>query len=81
MSLPENRFADLFFDPEPTHRRLARQLYADAADLPIVSPHGHVDPWLFVDEETRFGTLPSCSSSPTTTFTACSTRRVYRWRR
>ena len=51
----ENRFTDLFFDPEPAQRNLARQLYASAADLPIVSPHGHVDPWLFVDENARFG--------------------------
>jgi glucuronate isomerase len=51
----QDSFTHLFFDPEPAQRRLARQLYEGAADLPIVSPHGHVDPWLFADEQTRFG--------------------------
>ncbi len=44
-----------FFDPEPAQRRLARQLYDSVANLPIVSPHGHVDPNLFASEEARFG--------------------------
>jgi glucuronate isomerase len=35
---------DRFFDPEPTVRRHARSLYQGTRDLPIVSPHGHVDP-------------------------------------
>ncbi|MDY0020360.1 MAG: glucuronate isomerase [Anaerolineae bacterium] len=47
---------DRFFDAEPTQRRVARELYAQVADLPIVSPHGHVDPRLFVDEQASFGT-------------------------
>ena len=55
MTSDTDRFADLFFDPEPTQRDLARRLYASAADLPIVSPHGHVNPWLFVDETASFG--------------------------
>ena len=50
--LPEDRF----FDPEPTQRRIARELYDLAAGLPIVCPHGHVDPWLFADEDATFGT-------------------------
>lgn len=49
-----NRFENLFFDPEPARRELARRLYAAVAGLPIVSPHGHVDPWLFVKEDARF---------------------------
>jgi glucuronate isomerase len=47
---------DRYFNPEPAQRRLARQLYGQVAALPIISPHGHVDPWLFVDEEASFGT-------------------------
>jgi len=50
--LPEDRY----FDPDPAQRRLARELYETVADLPIVSPHGHVDPRLFADEEATFGT-------------------------
>jgi glucuronate isomerase len=49
------RFENLFFDPEPGQRELARQLYAAVATLPLVCPHGHVDPWLFADENATFG--------------------------
>jgi len=45
---------DRFFDPDPAIRGLARELYLTIAHLPIVSPHGHVDPWLFADGSKRF---------------------------
>jgi glucuronate isomerase len=35
---------DRCFDPDPAVRRVARELHAATRDLPIVSPHGHVDP-------------------------------------
>ena len=35
---------DRFFDPDPTRRRIARALYEEVRGLPIVGPHGHVDP-------------------------------------
>jgi glucuronate isomerase len=47
---------DRFFDPDPVQRRVARELYDGVATLPIVSPHGHVDPRLFADEDATFGT-------------------------
>ena len=47
---------DRFFDPDPTQRRVARELYAGVAGLPIISPHGHVDPRLLADENASFGT-------------------------
>ena len=50
--LPEDRF----FDPDPTQRRVARELYAGVTGLPIISPHGHVDPRLLADENASFGT-------------------------
>jgi glucuronate isomerase len=46
---------DRFFSPDPATRGIARELYAQAADLPIVSPHGHVEPGLFAHPEARFG--------------------------
>jgi glucuronate isomerase len=46
---------DRFFDPDPTQRKFAREIYAEIAELPIVSPHGHVDPRLFSDEKATFG--------------------------
>ena len=55
MNSESDRFSNLLFDPEPTQRELARRIYATAAGLPIVSPHGHVDPTLFVDENGSFG--------------------------
>ncbi len=36
-----------FFDSDPAIRRIARDLYLGVKNLPIVSPHGHVDPRLF----------------------------------
>jgi glucuronate isomerase len=46
---------DRFFGPDPTQRRVARELYESVADLPLVCPHGHVAPRLFVDEDAAFG--------------------------
>ena len=46
---------DRYFDPDPAQRAMARQLYAIVADLPLVCPHGHVDPRLFADPDYRFG--------------------------
>lgn len=43
--------ADYLFPAEPTERAIARRLYAEVRDLPIVSPHGHTDPaWFAYDE-------------------------------
>ena len=41
---------DRFFGPEPSVRRVARKLFEETRDLPIVSPHGHVDPQLLADD-------------------------------
>jgi len=38
-----------FFDPDPTVRKIAIELYEQVRDLPIVSPHGHVDPRLLAE--------------------------------
>ena len=47
---------DRFFSPDSTTRDIARDLYQTVAALPIVSPHGHVDPRLFFDPDATFGT-------------------------
>lgn len=44
---------DRYFDAEPAVREVARHLYSKVKDLPIVSPHGHVDPKIF-SENTPF---------------------------
>ena len=46
---------DRFFDPDPTQRALARELYETVAALPLICPHGHVDPRLFADPAYSFG--------------------------
>ena len=40
-----------FFDPDPTMRKIAIELYEDVKDLPIVCPHGHVDPAMFSENQ------------------------------
>jgi len=47
---------DRYFDPELNQRKIARELYQNVADVPIISPHGHVDPKLFLNEKVSFGT-------------------------
>ncbi|MEJ3743058.1 glucuronate isomerase [Actinomycetes bacterium KLBMP 9797] len=42
--------ADLLFPADPAQRGIARELYALARDLPIISPHGHVDPSILADD-------------------------------
>src|SRR4030042_3349257 len=49
--LPEDRY----FDPDPAQKKCAMELYRSVAHLPIVSPHGHVDPRLLSDENVSFG--------------------------
>jgi glucuronate isomerase len=40
---------DRYFDPDPSVRRIARALYDETRGLPIVSPHGHVDPRILAE--------------------------------
>ena len=41
---------DRLFPADGVTRDIARALYADVTDAPIVSPHGHVDPQWFADD-------------------------------
>jgi len=45
--LNENRY----FSPDSIVRNYARQIYESIKNLPIVSPHGHVDSQIFVDNK------------------------------
>jgi glucuronate isomerase len=42
---------DRLLPADPGVRAIARRLYAAVRDLPIISPHGHVDPRLLLDNE------------------------------
>ncbi|MBQ0990256.1 glucuronate isomerase [Micromonospora sp. H61] len=48
--MPTFDHTDLLLPPEPGLRALARELYALAAEQPIISPHGHVDPALLAED-------------------------------
>ncbi|HDP68468.1 MAG TPA: glucuronate isomerase [Candidatus Marinimicrobia bacterium] len=42
---------DRFFDAAENVRTIARALYVGVRDLPLISPHGHVDPQLFAENQ------------------------------
>lgn len=50
-----NLAEDRFFGPDSAQKAVAQSLYETAADLPLVCPHGHVDPRLFSDPDYTFG--------------------------
>jgi glucuronate isomerase len=47
---------DRYFDPDPAQKRVALELYEAVANLPLICPHGHVDPLAFADPDYQFGT-------------------------
>lgn len=47
---------DRYFDPDPAQKHIALELYEAVAKLPLVCPHGHVDPRVFADPDYQFGT-------------------------
>ncbi|MDZ4719839.1 MAG: glucuronate isomerase [Roseiflexaceae bacterium] len=46
---------DRCFHPEPSRRAMARSLYEHVRGLPIISPHGHVDPALLSNPDATLG--------------------------
>jgi glucuronate isomerase len=54
---------DRLLPVEPSTRQIARRLYAAVADLPIISPHGHV-PAAWLAEDTPFTDPTSLLVSP-----------------
>ena len=41
---------DRFFDSDPAIRRAARTIYEESSTLPLVCPHGHVDPAVLAED-------------------------------
>lgn len=68
---------DRLFPLDASARRLAREIYETVSDLPIISPHGHTDP-VGLRKTIASPIQHSCSSRRITTFSGCSTRRVFR---
>lgn len=52
IALPDDRY----FGPDPRQKEIAQHLYRQVADLPLICPHGHVDPRMFADPDYAFGT-------------------------
>lgn len=50
MTRPLVLHPDRLFPVDPDVRAIARELYAEVANLPIVSPHGHTDPEWFASD-------------------------------
>lgn len=44
-----------YFVSDPAQRSVARALYENTAALPLICPHGHVDPRLFAEADYHFG--------------------------
>ena len=42
---------DRLFPTDPSVRSIARRLYDEVAGLPIISPHGHVDPAILAEDQ------------------------------
>lgn len=51
MPTPLSLDPDRLFPPDPRVRAIARDLYQQVAGLSIISPHGHVDPALLVENK------------------------------
>ncbi len=49
--LPDDRY----FGPDPRQKEIAQHLYRQVANLPLICPHGHVDPRMFADPDYSFG--------------------------
>ncbi len=54
--MPYQLNPDRYFSVNSGQRQLARALYEEVKTLPIISPHGHVDPKLFSNPNATFGT-------------------------
>ncbi|HLA43283.1 MAG TPA: glucuronate isomerase [Aggregatilineales bacterium] len=47
---------DRYFSPDPAQNRIARNLYQTVEQLPLICPHGHVNPVLLADPDYEWGT-------------------------
>ncbi|GAB2844712.1 glucuronate isomerase [Actinocorallia aurea] len=61
--MPRSPHPDRLLPADPRTREIARRLYAEVRDLPILSPHGHVDARLLVEDE-PFGDPASLLIAP-----------------
>lgn len=55
---------DRIFDPGPSRRSAARELYDSVRDLSLVCPHWHAPPTLLADPDATLGTPAELSVIP-----------------
>ncbi len=54
--MPKTRLPDdRYFDPDPRQKEIAQRLYDRVKNLPLICPHGHVDPRMFAGPNYSFG--------------------------
>lgn len=51
INLPDDRY----FGPDAKQKQIAMELYHQVANLPLICPHGHIDPRMFADPNYSFG--------------------------
>ncbi len=51
ITLPNDRY----LGPDPAQKKIALELYQQIEKLPLICPHGHVDPRVFADPNYSFG--------------------------
>ncbi len=51
ITLPDDRY----LGPDPRQKEIALHLYQQVADVPLICPHGHVDPRMFADPDYSLG--------------------------
>ncbi len=51
-----NTYDDRYFSSDAAQKSVARELYAQVKHLPLICPHGHVDPRVLADPNYDFGT-------------------------
>ncbi len=51
ISMPDDRY----FEPDLRRKEIAQHLYDRVKNLPLICPHGHVDPRMFADANYSFG--------------------------
>ena len=50
-----NTYEDRYFSSDPEQKAVARELYTQVKNLPLICPHGHVAPRLLADPNYDFG--------------------------
>ena len=70
-----------YFASDPAQNSVAVKLYETVRDLPLICPHGHVDPRLFSDPDYQFGSPVDLLIIPDHYIFRMLYSQGFRWRR